>query len=116
MTVRVWFIRGDTCHERKPHPPRRDLRSGLDRIQTTENQLRELRQVAARHGWTVAAEFADNGISGSKGRDRRPGLDAMMQAVARREVDVVMAWSGRSTRAIITEPGRVSSRNTPQAR
>ena len=73
--------------------------------QTTENQLRELRQVAARHGWTVAAEFADNGISGAKGQDRRPGLDAMMQAVARREVDLVMAWSvdrlGRSLQNLV---------------
>jgi DNA invertase Pin-like site-specific DNA recombinase len=73
--------------------------------QTTENQLRELRQVAERHGWRVAAEFADNGISGSKGRDQRPGLDAMMQAVARREVDVVMAWSvdrlGRSLQNLV---------------
>jgi DNA invertase Pin-like site-specific DNA recombinase len=25
--------------------------------QTTENQIRELRAVAARHGWTVAAVF-----------------------------------------------------------
>jgi DNA invertase Pin-like site-specific DNA recombinase len=74
-------------------------------LQTTENQLRELRQVAERHGWTVAAEFSDNGISGSKGRDQRPGLDAMMQAVARREVDVVMAWSvdrlGRSLQNLV---------------
>jgi DNA invertase Pin-like site-specific DNA recombinase len=73
--------------------------------QTTENQLRELRQVAERHGWTVAAEFSDNGISGSKGRDQRPGLDAVMQAVARRDVDVVMAWSvdrlGRSLQNLV---------------
>jgi DNA invertase Pin-like site-specific DNA recombinase len=73
--------------------------------QTTENQLRELRQVAERHGWTVAVEFADNGISGTKGRDQRPGLDAMMQAVARREIDVVMAWSvdrlGRSLQNLV---------------
>ena len=27
--------------------------------QTTENQLRELRQVAERHGWRVVAEFID---------------------------------------------------------
>jgi DNA invertase Pin-like site-specific DNA recombinase len=73
--------------------------------QTIENQLRELRQVAERHGWTVSTEFADIGISGSKGRDQRPGLDAMMQAVARREIDVVMAWSvdrlGRSLQNLV---------------
>jgi hypothetical protein len=31
--------------------------------------------------------FEDAGISGAKGRNRRPGLDAMMKAVARREVE-----------------------------
>jgi DNA invertase Pin-like site-specific DNA recombinase len=73
--------------------------------QTTENQLRELRQVAERHGWTVAAEFVDNGISGAKGREARPGLDQLLQAVARREIDMVMAWSvdrlGRSLQDLL---------------
>ena len=61
--------------------------------QTTENQLRELRQVAERCGWKVAEEFVDNGISGMKGRDKRPAFDALLKAATRREVDVVMAWS-----------------------
>lgn len=61
--------------------------------QTTDNQRRELDAVAKRHGWNVTAVFEDAGISGAKGRDRRPGLDALMKAVARREVDMVAAWS-----------------------
>jgi DNA invertase Pin-like site-specific DNA recombinase len=35
----------------------------------------------------------DAGISGSKGRDQRPGFDAMHKDAARRRFDVVMAWS-----------------------
>ena len=35
--------------------------------QTTENQLRELRDVAERSGWKVIGEYVDHGISGSKG-------------------------------------------------
>src|SRR5262245_784449 len=31
--------------------------------------------------------------SGAKGRDERPGLEAVMKAVARREIDMVAAWS-----------------------
>ena len=27
--------------------------------QSTDNQVRELRQVAERHGWSVVAEFVD---------------------------------------------------------
>jgi DNA invertase Pin-like site-specific DNA recombinase len=61
--------------------------------QTTDNQRRELEAVAARHEWQVIEVFEDAGISGAKGRDQRPGLDAMMKAVARREVDMVVAWS-----------------------
>ncbi|PPE79386.1 resolvase [Kaistia algarum] len=61
--------------------------------QTVENQRLELEGVAARHGWEVVATFEDAGISGAKGRDQRPGLDAMMKAVTRREVDLVAAWS-----------------------
>jgi DNA invertase Pin-like site-specific DNA recombinase len=61
--------------------------------QTTKNQRRELEAAAERHGWTVAAVFEDAGISGAKSRKDRPGLDAMLKAVARREIDLVMAWS-----------------------
>src|SRR5215471_1366523 len=61
--------------------------------QSVQNQLRELRQIAERHGWIVAAEFTDAGISGAKGRDRRPGLDKMLVTVARREVDMSAACS-----------------------
>ena len=82
--------------------------------QNTENQVRELRQVAERHGWQVVSEFSDGGISGAKGRDQRPGLDAMMQAVARREIDMVMAWSvdrlGRSLQNLIEILGELHSK------
>ena len=37
--------------------------------------------------------FADEGISGATGRDKRPGFDALLKAVARREVDIVAAFA-----------------------
>lgn len=61
--------------------------------QTTENQTRQLHEVAGRLSWTVVAIFKDDGVSGTKGRDQRPGLDALMKGVARREFDLVAAWS-----------------------
>jgi DNA invertase Pin-like site-specific DNA recombinase len=73
--------------------------------QTTENQRRELAEVAERAGWDVVAVFSDEGISGAKGRDKRPGFDALMKAVTRREVDMVAAWSvdrlGRSMQHLV---------------
>ena len=61
--------------------------------QSVENQVRELKQVAERRGWTVIEVYRDAGISGSKGRDKRPGLDAMLKDANRRKFDVVMAWA-----------------------
>ena len=61
--------------------------------QTIENQRRELEAVAARHGWDVVAVFKDEGISGTKGRDKRPGFDRLCRGIARKEFDQVAAWS-----------------------
>lgn len=82
--------------------------------QTTENQLRQLHEVADRSGWIVTAVFRDDGISGAKGRDRRPGLNAMLKAVTRREVDLVAAWSvdrlGRSLPDLLHLLGELQAR------
>ena len=73
--------------------------------QSTDNQLLELRAVAERGGWTVVAEFVDNGVSGAKGREQRPQYNALLKAGVRREFDVVMAWSvdrlGRSLQHLV---------------
>jgi len=73
--------------------------------QDVTNQRRELEAVAQRHGWRIVAVFSDNGVSGAKGRAERPGLDELMKAVARRDVDMVAAWSvdrlGRSLQGLL---------------
>jgi DNA invertase Pin-like site-specific DNA recombinase len=61
--------------------------------QDTDNQRRELKVVAERSGWQIVKVFEDAGISGAKGRDKRPGLDAMMKAVNAKDFDMVAAWS-----------------------
>ena len=83
--------------------------------QTTENQLRELRQVAQRMGWEVVAEYVDHGISGAKGRDKRPQFDALCRGAIRREFDIVMAWSvdrlSRSLQHLVTFLGEVHAKD-----
>lgn len=73
--------------------------------QTTDNQRLELEAVAGRLGWTVADVFEDAGISGAKGRDRRPQFDRLCRDAARRRFDIVMAWSvdrlGRSLQDLV---------------
>jgi DNA invertase Pin-like site-specific DNA recombinase len=74
--------------------------------QSVDNQRRELIEAAQRHGWHIVAEFSDAGISGTKGRDRRPGFDKLCKAITRREIDLVCAWSvdrlGRSLQHLVT--------------
>jgi len=50
-------------------------------------QLEQLRTYCQARGWEVR-EHVDHGVSGAK--QRRPGLDALLQAVRRRTVDVVV--------------------------
>ena len=72
--------------------------------QTTENQRLALQAVAERRGWSIVKEFEDAGISGAKGRDKRPAFDAMLKDASRRRFDVLMFWSvdrlGRSTATV----------------
>jgi DNA invertase Pin-like site-specific DNA recombinase len=74
--------------------------------QTVENQLGELNAVAKRHGWQVIQTYADRGISGTKGREGRPEFDKLLKAIARREIDMVAAWSvdrlGRSLKDLVS--------------
>ena len=61
--------------------------------QTVEAQRDALEAAAAARNWAVVATYADEGVSGAKGRDQRPQLDAMLKAAVRRRFGVVMVWS-----------------------
>ena len=61
--------------------------------QTTANQERELREIAERVGYEIVKVYKDQGISGAKGRDKRPAFDALCRDASKRQFDVVMAWS-----------------------
>ena len=73
--------------------------------QTTDNQERELRAAAERMGHEVVEVYADNGISGAKGREKRPAFDKLHRDATRRKFDIVMAWSvdrlGRSLQDLV---------------
>jgi len=58
--------------------------------QSVENQEIALRQIAERRGWNVVLVYRDNGVSGSKDRKQRPGLDDMLKDAQRGKFDVVM--------------------------
>ena len=74
--------------------------------QSVENQRRELEAVAKRSGWRIVETYKDAGISGAKGRDKRPGFDRLLKDATRRKFDMIAAWSvdrlGRSLQHLVT--------------
>src|ERR1700687_2908836 len=66
------------------------------RVSTANNgqdpsmQTRELREYCERRGWTVAGEYVDIGISGTK--EKRPELDRLMSDAHHRRFDGVVVW------------------------
>ena len=69
------------------------LRVSTTDRQTTENQRMALATVAERRRWEIVQTYEDAGISGAKGRDKRPAFDQMLKDAVRRKFDVCMVWS-----------------------
>ena len=79
--------------------------------QTVDNQRLALQRIAFAAGWDVAGEYVDDGISGAKGRDRRPAFDRMLKDATRRRFDMIAAWSvdrlGRSLQDLVGFLGEI---------
>jgi DNA invertase Pin-like site-specific DNA recombinase len=73
--------------------------------QTTDNQREALVAACEVRSWRIVEVFEDPGVSGAKGRDKRPGFDGLLKAATRRKIDVVAAWSvdrlGRSLQDLV---------------
>ena len=69
------------------------LRVSTTDRQNTENQRLVLAKVADHRGWEIVQTYEDTGISGAKGRDKRPAFDQMLKDAVRRKFDVTMCWS-----------------------
>ena len=59
--------------------------------QTVDNQRQALTEAMERRGWRIVEVFEDNGVSGAKGRDMRPGYDRLLKAATTRKIDIVAA-------------------------
>jgi DNA invertase Pin-like site-specific DNA recombinase len=61
--------------------------------------------VAKRSGWQMVTFYEDAGISGAKGRDKRPAFDRMIKDATARKIDMIAAWSvdrlGRSMQHLV---------------
>jgi DNA invertase Pin-like site-specific DNA recombinase len=61
-----------------------------DKGQDPRVQTLELQEYCQCRGWTVAGEYVDVGISGTK--EKRPELDRLMADAHRRRFDAVLCW------------------------
>ena len=83
--------------------------------QTVENQIRELKEIAERKGLIVVSQFSDEAISGSKGRDQRPGFDNLIKGAVKKDFDTILVWSvdrlGRSLQDLVSFLNEIHSVN-----
>jgi DNA invertase Pin-like site-specific DNA recombinase len=83
--------------------------------QDTTNQLIELRDLAKRMNLEIVQEYTDNGISGSKGREERPGLDLLLNHASQRKFEQVLIFDitrlGRSLQNCIETLNYLNSLN-----
>ncbi len=72
--------------------------------QDCENQLIELRRFSEARAWQ-AIEFVDKGLSGSLDENKRPALNALLDAARKRKIDGVLVWDfsrfARSMRQLV---------------
>ena len=61
--------------------------------QTIDNQLNVLREIALLKGYEIVKEYADEGISGAKGREERKGFDELIKDATRKKFDIILCWS-----------------------
>jgi DNA invertase Pin-like site-specific DNA recombinase len=64
--------------------------STSDKGQDVGMQVSEFQEFCARRTWTVADQYVDTGISGSK--ERRPQLDRLMADARKRKFDAVLVY------------------------
>ena len=73
--------------------------------QTSENQTLILNEITNRNGWDLIDTYIDDGISGSKGRDKRPEFDRMCKDMIRRKFNRILVWDisrlGRSLQHLV---------------
>ena len=73
--------------------------------QNAENQIKLLDELASKNQWIVVDRYIDAGISGSKGRDKRPEFDRLCKDMVRRQFGKILVWDvsrlGRSLQHLV---------------
>ena len=83
--------------------------------QTTDNQINLLQEIVTRNGWELVQTYVDEGISGTKGRDKRPEFDRLCKDMVRKKFNRILVWDisrlGRSLQHLVEFLNEVQSVN-----
>ena len=83
--------------------------------QTIDNQLLELRDHCSKMGWEIVKEYADEGLSGTLSREKRPALNSLIKDANRKRFDSVVCWDisriGRSMKELVLFLSDMKDRN-----
>ena len=83
--------------------------------QTIDNQLIELRDHCSKMEWEIVKEYADEGLSGTLSRDKRPALNSLIKDAYRKRFDSVVCWDisriGRSMKELVLFLSDMKDRN-----
>ena len=73
--------------------------------QTTDNQIFKLQEIVEQNAWNLIDTYVDEGISGTKGREKRPEFDRMCTDMVRRKFTRILVWDvsrlGRSLQHLV---------------
>ena len=83
--------------------------------QTTENQILKLKEMVEINNWDLIDIYIDEGISGTKGRNKRPEFDRLCKDMVRRKFNRILVWDvsrlGRSLQHLVEFLNDVQSVN-----
>jgi DNA invertase Pin-like site-specific DNA recombinase len=81
-------------------------RSSSDCSLPADQQIDELKEIAAQRGWAVEHVFTDHPTTVKKGQDRRSGELALLHAIQCGAIEKVLMWSvcriGKSLTELVT--------------
>lgn len=73
--------------------------------QTTDNQIYKLKEIIENRNWNLVDTYTDEGISGSKGRDKRPEFNRLCEDMIKGKFDKILVWDvsrlGRSLQDLV---------------
>jgi DNA invertase Pin-like site-specific DNA recombinase len=83
--------------------------------QNLNNQIQVLTDVARQRGWQVVEIYSDQGISGAKGKDKRPGFRKLCKDANQGKIDMVACWAvdrlSRSLQDLVSFFGEMAAIN-----